>query len=123
MDASTITQFLEEINAVFDKMDANGDGKIDKEEFLNCLVAEGGPTIPEEGMTQFEEFLASCDTDEDGKVSRAEFTAFFEYLMEQLYTNLDNPAYCDSGDDYEHEHDHAHAHGHEDCEHDHAHDE
>ena len=88
MNASAKTQFLEEINATFDKMDANGDGKIDKEEFLACLAAEGGPTIPEEAMAQFEEFLATCDTDDDGKVSRAEFLTFFENMFNQIAAAL-----------------------------------
>ena len=103
MNASAKTQFLEEINATFDKMDANGDGKIDKEEFLACLAAEGGPTIPEEAMAQFEEFLATCDTDDDGKVSRAEFSSFFESLIEALTSNFADPECCDDGE-------HAHAH-------------
>ena len=43
MDAEAKQQFLAELNAMFDKMDTNGDGMIDKEEFKANMAAEGGP--------------------------------------------------------------------------------
>ena len=43
MDNDAKELFFAELNAMFDKMDTNGDGMIDKEEFKANMAAEGGP--------------------------------------------------------------------------------
>ena len=38
----------------------------------------------EDFETRFANFLHDCDTDADGKVSRAEFTTFFENMINSM---------------------------------------
>ena len=88
MAAEAKDEFMAQINAMFDKMDTNGDGKIDKEEFKAAMEADGGPSVPEDAQAEFANFLQECDTDADGKVSRAEFLTFFENMFNQIAAAL-----------------------------------
>ncbi|KAI7733528.1 hypothetical protein M8C21_005108 [Ambrosia artemisiifolia] len=61
-----------EIDRIFGKFDANGDGKISSSELGEALKTLGSVT-PEEVQTMMEEL----DTDGDGFISYEEFTSFY----------------------------------------------
>ena len=86
MDETAKAQFFAELDAIFAKLDKNGDNMIDKDEF-RAAMAEGGPALPGGGgdvETQLNEFFAQCDTNNDGKVSKDEFRTFFENLINAM---------------------------------------
>jgi Ca2+-binding EF-hand superfamily protein len=62
--SSAISQWRQQI---FQKLDANGDGSVDKSEFENALQTKGV------GATQADQLFAKMDKDGDGSVSQAEF--------------------------------------------------
>ena len=86
MDETAKAQFFAELDATFAKIDTNGDGLLDKDEFRTAMI-EGGPAIPG-GAGDVEailnEFFAQCDTNNDGKVSKDEFRTFFENLINAM---------------------------------------
>lgn len=59
-----------EANAVFDKLDANGDGRLGRNELYGYFESEfKGPTRP----GQVRRLFNKVDTDSDNKISKAEF--------------------------------------------------
>ncbi|KAL3818618.1 hypothetical protein ACJIZ3_004523 [Penstemon smallii] len=69
---SMYLQNTDEIQKVFDRFDANGDGKISAEELGGVIKALGSETSPEEVARMMEEI----DTDKDGHINVHEFAAF-----------------------------------------------
>ena len=61
-----------EVEQVFRRYDANGDGKISAEELASVLRALGAPPVPGEVRRMMDEM----DADRDGFVDLAEFVAF-----------------------------------------------
>ena len=61
-----------EVEQVFRRYDANGDGKISAEELASVLRALGAPPVPGEVRRMMDEMDADCD----GFVDLAEFVAF-----------------------------------------------
>ncbi len=70
--ASDATSRAEKQEAMFKKIDTNGDGSIDKSEF--AAMHENRPAPPDMEMS-LEELFAKIDTDGDGKLSQAEMEA------------------------------------------------
>eukprot|EP00262_Sarcandra_glabra_P014173 TRINITY_DN4082_c0_g1_i1.p1 TRINITY_DN4082_c0_g1~~TRINITY_DN4082_c0_g1_i1.p1 ORF type:complete len:153 (-),score=19.30 TRINITY_DN4082_c0_g1_i1:199-657(-) len=62
----------DEIERVFNRFDANGDGKISADEFADVLHALGSSTSQEE----LNRMMAEIDTDGDGYIDLKEFTDF-----------------------------------------------
>lgn len=70
----------QEIRDLFNKIDANGDGHITKEEFVQSAQEQNLGTSPE----QIDEFMKKIDTDHDGKLSFEEFNHFIQFNQSQL---------------------------------------
>ncbi|KAL3526969.1 hypothetical protein ACH5RR_011625 [Cinchona calisaya] len=64
---------MEQVKQMFNKFDANGDGKISLSDLGNILNALGWKTSPEE----VEQLMKEIDTDGDGFIDLNEFEAFF----------------------------------------------
>ncbi|XP_051114774.1 probable calcium-binding protein CML18 [Andrographis paniculata] len=62
----------DEVSKVFNKFDANGDGKISAAEFGAVLTALGSPTAEDEVARA----MSELDTDGDGSINLSEFRAF-----------------------------------------------
>lgn len=65
-------QDKDELQKVFNRFDANGDGKISSSELANVLRALGSESSPEEMKRVMEEI----DTDHDGCINLEEFAQF-----------------------------------------------
>ncbi|GER48636.1 calcium binding protein [Striga asiatica] len=61
-----------EVRKVFERFDANNDGKISADELRGVLTALGSDTSPEEVARMMQEI----DTDKDGHINLQEFAAF-----------------------------------------------
>ena len=70
----------EEIKAMFNKIDSNGDGYISQEEFVQAAQENGLVADP----TEIDTFMRQIDTDKDGKVSFEEFSHFVQFNKSQL---------------------------------------
>ena len=90
MEEEAKQKLFAELDATFAKIDTNGDGLLDKDEFRTAMI-EGGPAIPG-GAGDVEailnEFFAQCDTNNDGKVSKDEFRTFFENMINAFLTSF-----------------------------------
>ena len=64
---------LAELQENFSECDANGDGRIQFDEFQSLLLNINAETSPEENRLGFN----TIDTDNDGEISFAEFVAWF----------------------------------------------
>ncbi|KVH97610.1 calcium-binding allergen Ole e 8-like [Cynara cardunculus var. scolymus] len=62
----------EEVKGIFNRFDANGDGKISEEELIHVLKALGSDTSPDE----VKRIMSEVDTDSDGFISIDEFVGF-----------------------------------------------
>ena len=76
---------LAQAEEAFNKLDANGDGEVDRTEI--CALAGAG--LPENCDTdtkekKIQEFLSSFDTDGDGKIQKAEWLSFFGQLFDSV---------------------------------------
>lgn len=69
---SVYLQDSNEVQVVFERFDANGDGKISSEELAGVMKALGSDTSPDEIC----QMMAEIDTDKDGFINLQEFTAF-----------------------------------------------
>jgi len=65
-------QTPEELAAAFDKADANKDGKLDKVELKTTLPEQFQAQVDDARLTQM---MERRDTDKNGTLSKAEFTA------------------------------------------------
>lgn len=69
---SVYLQDMEELKRVFDRFDANGDGKISVTELDNVLRTLGSGVPPEE----LQRVMDDLDTDHDGFINLSEFAEF-----------------------------------------------
>src|SRR5271165_7501310 len=63
--------------AVFKKMDANGDSKVSKDEFMRFMGKYGPPRLRDKTKL-LERVFTAADTDGDGSLSLSEFKAMAE---------------------------------------------
>ena len=78
IDSREVAEF--DINEVFDRLDTNGDGKLNFQELsdgLSCLQVPGGKKTIQDLMTKI-------DTHRDGTVSRQEFSAFVHMRYQEI---------------------------------------
>ena len=76
---------LAQAEEAFNKLDANGDGEVDRNEI--CALAGAG--LPEgcdaaAKEKKISEFLNSFDEDGDGKIQKAEWLNFFGQLFDSV---------------------------------------
>ncbi|XP_071901757.1 calcium-binding allergen Ole e 8-like [Coffea arabica] len=69
---SAYLQDADEVQKVFERFDANSDGKISSEELAGVMKALGSDTSPDE----ISRMMVEIDTDKDGFINLEEFTAF-----------------------------------------------
>ncbi|XP_043693982.1 probable calcium-binding protein CML18 [Telopea speciosissima] len=72
LKSSVYLDNMEELEKVFKRFDANGDGKISSTELGNVLNALGSETSPDE----IKRMMAEIDTDGDGFIDLKEFADF-----------------------------------------------
>jgi Ca2+-binding EF-hand superfamily protein len=68
--------------AIFKKMDANGDGKVTKDEFMEFMT-KSGPQKLRDRPRLLEAAFGRADTDGDGTLSFEEFKALVERIRER----------------------------------------
>lgn len=71
---SVFLQNMDEVKKVFNRFDANGDGKISASELTDVMKALGSETSPEEVARMMEEI----DTDRDEFINLEEFAGFLK---------------------------------------------
>lgn len=76
------TVFNEAMKAEFNKMDANGDGKISKKEFVDFQIAEARV----KGNADF----VKLDANNDGNISEEEMLAAMQATMQKIGEQLQN---------------------------------
>ncbi|XP_043701817.1 probable calcium-binding protein CML18 [Telopea speciosissima] len=72
LKSSVYLEDMEELERVFNRFDANGDGKISSTELGNVLNALGSESSPE----QIHRMMTEIDTDGDGYIDLKEFADF-----------------------------------------------
>ena len=82
-----------DIDGLFNMVDDNGDGFLEKAE-LRAKMEEGFEPLPPgmaDGMdkeAQIEKFFQIADANADGKISKDELAGFFNTMLDQLQANL-----------------------------------
>ena len=68
---------------VFDMLDDNKDGMIDKAELSRCIVESNFGNVSDVMMSEdeWQRLIEGCDTDNDGKIS---YDEFYNYLTRKL---------------------------------------
>ncbi|KAI3910419.1 hypothetical protein MKX01_034813 [Papaver californicum] len=79
---------MEEVEGVFKRFDANGDGKISSTELSDVLKALGSETSPEE----LKQMMDEIDTDGDGFIDLKEFADFHRGTTDGSDVNGSNVA-------------------------------
>jgi hypothetical protein len=74
---------MQKPDLLFKKMDANGDGKVSKEEFQEFMSKFGPPALREKAKL-LDKVFERADTDGDGELSLAEFKALLERMRERF---------------------------------------
>lgn len=84
---------------MFTRLDVNGDGAIDQVELdkargafhqrMNMPVQGGDGSLPEPEVKKHRGFMERGDSDGDGKITAAEFTALGEQMFARLDENAD----------------------------------
>jgi len=71
-----ISKIKGDVNVVFDKIDSNGNGQLDKEEIKSCLIELGTPTeeLTDENV---QEMMDAMDPDKLGYVTKPAFTIWY----------------------------------------------
>ncbi len=80
MSAVSISQMQERM---FKKMDANSDGKVDKDE-MTSFQANGPQNGPPPGAPSIEEIFSESDTDGDGALTKLEMEAGLSKLGQEM---------------------------------------
>ena len=87
MTAEAKATFLEESLKVYDELDANKDGQVDRAEVIAAAKAQGH-TMSQGDMAQMDEMFAEFDTNKDGKISREEFEAGLSKVFDEMIAPL-----------------------------------
>lgn len=78
-------KFNEVVKMIFDEVDKDGSGFINKTEFghaMTELSAKAG--LPTPNAQNVEEAVKTLDTDEDGKISQKEFSVLVRSLLQGI---------------------------------------
>jgi hypothetical protein len=76
-----ISSLVSDPTGVFKKMDANGDGKVDKTELTNYLQQASAQSG---AMPSADQLLDQIDVNGDGSISQDEYTAFAQMRSQEL---------------------------------------
>ena len=74
----------EQAEKLFSDLDANGDGELSFDELLEKCKQDQPNLSSEQATAEINKVLAECDTNKDGKISKAEWLAFHEKMCQQL---------------------------------------
>ncbi|XP_042501076.1 calcium-binding protein CML24-like [Macadamia integrifolia] len=85
LKSSVYLEDMEELERVFNRFDANSDGKISSTELGNVLNALGSESSPEE----IQRMMTEIDTDGDGYIDLKEFTDFHRGVSNGGGDNVD----------------------------------
>lgn len=78
-----VSKIKGDVNVVFDRIDSNSNGEIDKDELRRCLLELG---TPEEELTQekVDECMAEIDKNGNGYATKADFTVWYTRNEQRL---------------------------------------
>ena len=77
---------LVQVGEEYDKLDANGDGNVDREELIAVARSQGqGRNVPEADL---DSFFENFDANGDGKVSKQEWLDFFGRMFDEQMAPL-----------------------------------
>jgi len=71
-----VSKIKGDVNVVFNKIDQNGNGQLEKEELKTCLLELGTPA-EELGDDHVNEMMSAMDTEKRGYVTKAAFTIWY----------------------------------------------
>ena len=74
---------LQQAEEAFNKLDLDGSGEIERNE-LEQLARQSASAIGSGSDSDINDFIATFDTDGDGKVSRDEWLTFFGNMFDQV---------------------------------------
>ncbi|XP_066270233.1 neurocalcin-delta-like [Branchiostoma lanceolatum] len=79
------------VNQAFKKLDTDGSGFLEKDEFYEALNDILGAAEDEKGIGKkaFDNFFEKLDEDEDGKISKEEFTKKAKRIFKKMHEEPD----------------------------------
>ena len=95
MKAEVKRQAREQADAIFAKLDLDGNGSIDKDELRRVMTTDPTcqplPPNLSEGLNQEEQvnkFFQEADTNQDGVVTKEELMDFMDRMIEQMFAAM-----------------------------------
>lgn len=84
LDSSRPANSSQRAEEMFNKIDANEDGKIDKTEMQEMPPPHGGPKGAPDGGPNVDQIFSDTDTDENGTIDKTEFTEGAKKMEEKM---------------------------------------